>query len=740
VDPRAGSVGSAPSGGTLPLVADRVAAGRPGTRRGQRGTHIPGQVALVEGSCFAVSGSGGDMAGGTTAEHLQGLFFRDVRILSQWQLLVNGETPEPLAVAEDEPFAATFVSRAHAAAAQPEPSLVVLRSRWVGQGMTEEIEIRNFGEEAAYCSVDVLVGADFAGLFAVREGTGLEPEGEPIIEADGGSMVLRQRRAGVRRGVRIAFAPQAKVGEGGASFELIVPAGGSWSTCIEVIPVAEGEDIVPRHRCGEIPEHSAPAERLARWRKQVPMVETDYAALRTALARSAEDLGALRLFDPDHPERVVVAAGLPWFMTLFGRDSLLASWMALPLDPDLALGVLQTLARFQGSDVDPRTEEEPGRILHEVRFRESVSLSLDGGHIYYGTADATPLFVMLLGELRRWGLAREVVEELLPHADRALAWVTDFGDRDGDGFVEYQRTTDRGLVNQGWKDSAGAIRFADGRPAETPLAVCEVQAYTYAAYVARGHFAREAGDEAGALHWHARAAALREAFNRDFWDDRRRSFVLALDRDKRPVDALASNIGHCLWTGIIDEDKAAAVAEHLVSPQMFTGWGVRTLASSMGGYNPVSYHCGSVWPHDTAIAAAGLMRYGFVEEAHRVITGLLDAAARQGGRLPELFSGLDRQELDAVVPHPAACSPQACASAAPLLLLRSLLRLDPWVPQGKVWLAPVLPEEVGTIVVDRVPLGGARVRIEATGTALKVEGLPAELELVQAGRRPTTAG
>jgi glycogen debranching enzyme len=477
---------------------------------------------------------------------------------------------------------------------------------------------------------------------------------------------------------------------------------------------------------------------MAQWRRSVPNLDTDHDGLRMVVAKSAEDLGALRIFDPDFPERTVVAAGAPWFMTLFGRDSLITSWMALLVDPDLALGVLQTLARFQGKDVDPKTEEEPGRILHEMRFGDAPSLSLGGGKVYYGTADATPLFVMLLGELRRWGLAKEAVDQLLPHADRAIDWIENYGDRDGDGYVEYLRTSDRGLYNQGWKDSHDGVRFADGRIAEAPIALCEVQGYVYGAYLARAYFAGEQGEHDLQADLRRRAAKLKAQFNRDFWLADKGWLAMGLDKDKRPVDGLASNMGHCLWTGILDADKASLVAKRLLSRDMFTGWGVRTLAASMKGYNPISYHCGSVWPHDNAIVAAGLMRYGFVREAQRVIMGMLDAAVAQGGRLPELFSGLDRLEMPTVVAYPTSCSPQAWAAASPLLMLRTLLRLDPWVPRGKVWLHPALPEQIGCLRVDRIPLAGARVSVSVDGDQVDVSGLPSDLELVDAPRHPLT--
>jgi glycogen debranching enzyme len=542
--------------------------------------------------------------------------------------------------------------------------------------------------------------------------------------------------------MEIRFTGATKVGVGTATFDVDVPPRGEWSTCIEFAPVIDAVTFDPRYRCGESVDRATPTERLAQWRRLVPQVETDHPGLKEVIDRSNEDLGALRIFDPDYPERVVVAAGAPWFMTVFGRDSLLTAWMALLVDPDLARGVLQTLARFQGTEVDPRHEEEPGRILHEMRFGAAASLSLGGGSIYYGTADATPLFVMLLGEMRRWGVAREMVDELLPNAARAIEWIEQFGDADGDGYVEYKRSSDRGLANQGWKDSWDGIRYADGTVAEAPIALCEVQAYTYGAYLASAHFAFEVGDSATYDRFRAKATQLKVAFNRDFWLEDKGWFAVGLDADKRPIDSLTSNIGHCLWTGIVDEDKARRVAEALMSPAMFSGWGVRTLSKAGGGYNPISYHCGSVWPHDTAIVAAGLARYGFDAAAQQLIFGLMDAAQAQGGRLPELFSGLDRDELSVPVGYPTSCSPQAWAAASPLLCLRTLLRLDPWVPYGKTWLCPNLPEWIGYLKVDGIPLAGSRVTIEVGSKVpggVEVSGLPSSIELVREPRRPSTA-
>ncbi|MHB8465733.1 MAG: amylo-alpha-1,6-glucosidase [Acidimicrobiales bacterium] len=694
-----------------------------------------GLITLVEGSSFCISSSSGDLVPGTP----QGLFFRDTRFLSQLVLLLNHEPPEPLAASTMDPFSAVFVARSTPRPGHADSTLMLSRHRYIGRGMREDLVVRNFGEEPAYCLVELIVEADFAHLFDVKEGR-VRRVGEYADEVIDGSLQFKWRNGTARRGARVVCQPPAHVSGNKLSWEVIVPARGEWRTCVQLTTLIDDELIEPRYRCGEPVERSTPSERLKKWRRDVPFVASENEELRTVFGRSLEDLGALRIFDPDYPERAVVAAGAPWFMTLFGRDSLITSWMALLVDPDLALGTLQTLARFQGATVDPRTEEEPGRILHEMRFGDAASLSLSGGALYYGTADATPLFVMLLGELRRWGLAKEVVDQLLPHADRAMTWIVEHGDRDGDGYVEYQRASDRGLQNQGWKDSFDGIRFANGDLPRAPIALCEVQGYVYGAYLARAHFADEMGETDVAASWRARAAELKRRFNEDFWLEERGWFAMGLDAEKRPIDALASNMGHALWTGIVDQDKAAQVAARLVSPEMFGGWGVRTLATSMVGYNPISYHCGSVWPHDNAIVAAGLMRYGFVEEAQRVIVGILDAAVSQGGRLPELYSGLDRAELPTVVSYPTSCSPQAWASGAPLLALRTLLRFEPWVPHGKVWLSPVLPEGMGALQVQRIPLAGRRITISVDEDgAFSVDGLPSQIELVTEPRHPLTA-
>ena len=383
-------------------------------------------------------------------------------------------------------------------------------------------------------------------------------------------------------------------------------------------------------------------------------------------------------------------------------------------------GVLETLARFQGDDVDPRTEEEPGKILHEIRFGASAGLALGGGEVYYGSIDATPLFVMLAGELVRWGTDAATIADLLPSVDAAMRWIDAFGDRDGDGYVEYERRNPHGLANQGWKDSWDGVRFAAGQLAEAPIALCEVQGYVYAAHVARADLAELAGDTEVAVRHRAAAEELRRRFNEDFWLDEQGTFALGLDRDKRPIDAVTSNPGHCLWTGIVEPERARLLADRLLEDDLFCGWGLRTLGTGMAAYNPVSYHNGSVWPHDNALCAAGLARYGFVDHAHRLIEGQLAAARRYANRLPELFAGFPRDELGVPGTYPASCSPQAWAAASPLLWLRALLRLEPDVPRGRVSIAPSLPPSIRRLQVTGVRIGETVLDVEIDEGATKV--------------------
>ncbi|MEZ0075567.1 glycogen debranching N-terminal domain-containing protein [Planotetraspora sp. GP83] len=690
-------------------------------------------MTLVAGGSFCVSARNGDILQGGA----QGVFFADTRLLSRWELRIDDAPVEELQVLVAEPYHATFIGRATRRPGQAESTLLVIRDRFTGGGMCEDIVLRNLSDEPAGCVASLNIASEVCDLFEVKTNHICRVTD---VEATSEERALRLFSVSRGRGVRVVVGgedtPVLAVPPGLLVFRVVVPARGDVRLCLQANPIIDGVESEPWFSAACLPQQAEAARWLCEWEVDTGAITTSNTTLATILDRSRTDLGSLRLFDPDYPdEPPSIAAGAPWFMTLFGRDSLLTSWLALPLDQNLAVGTLRRLARLQGVKADPLTEEEPGKIMHELRYGVSTAPSDPGARAYYGSVDATPLFVVLLGELRRWGMHHDVVEKLLPHADAALDWIERYGMRDG--FLWYRRKTDQGLVNQGWKDSFDGINFADGAIARPPIALAEVQGYVYAAYLARHYFAREEGDAEAERRYAVKAAELREAFNERFWLPDRGYYAMGLDRDGRPIDGLGSNMGHCLWSGIVDRDKAGQVAERLMSPAMFTGFGVRTLAADMGAYNPMSYHNGSVWPHDNALTAAGLMRYGFIEEAQTIVLGLLDAARAFNGRLPELFCGFDRDEFPVPVPYPTSCSPQAWASATPIQLVRVLLRLDPWVPRGKLWIAPVLPDGFGSLRISRLPLAGTRITVEVDdgfGDPV-VTGLPEGMCMI-AGPRP----
>jgi glycogen debranching enzyme len=683
----------------------------------------PGSVTLLDGTTFCISNTVGDVDSGGS----HGLFVADTRFLAIWRLRVNNAVPAPLSVIETDPAGGSFVSRLRPTPVLPNPALLVVRDRYVGEGMSELLTLRNLSRDSIDLRLSIDVGADFAHLFEVKEDR-LSPRGFHSVEVIGQEMIFDFRDGHRERRLSVSVPAGGVAGPGQMTFALTLGANRSWSVPFEFRIKVDDVELTPRHVQGR-PGPSASAAGYRVWHAAMPRFASGDESFTRALSRSVADVGSLRISDEELDEDAIIAAGAPWYMAMFGRDSLITSQMCLLLDPSMAAGTLRALARHQGQRVDTVTEEQPGRILHELRFR------IDGGSegpsrsAYYGSIDSTPLFVCLLGEAVRFGLDEAELQALLPAADRALAWVSDYGDRDGDLFVEYERLSPHGLVNQGWKDSPDAIAFADGTLAKTPIALCEVQGYTYAAWRARAEIASHLGDKETAERCNEKARLLKRTFNERFFISGSGCFALALDGSKRQVDAITSNIGHLLWTGIVDVAHAGRIAEHLVSPELFSGWGIRTLSSAMTSYNPMSYHNGSVWPHDTAICVAGLARYGFHDEAAAIGLGLIAAAETFGGRLPELFCGFSNQEFAAPVAYPAACSPQAWAAASLISLVRSFIGLDPDVPQTTVRVQPAIPDLLDKLTVRGLMLGGNRVDLVASGAHVGFEGLAPALSV-----------
>jgi glycogen debranching enzyme len=474
------------------------------------------------------------------------------------------------------------------------------------------------------------------------------------------------------------------------TWELTIRPGGSRDTPAELTHRGTPEPLVVR--CGD-----------HRWER--------------AVAGAVDDLASLRM---EAAGERFTAAGAPWFMALFGRDALLTAYSALPLGTDPVLDVLEALARRQGRRHDARTLEQPGRILHELRTGASGVFGLEPGEAYFGTADATPLFVLLLAETARWGGDPARIEALLPAARAAVAWCLEHGDVDGDGYVEAV-PHERGIENQGWKDSGDSMVHADGRFADGPIALVEVQAYVYGALTGLAELEERVGNPEAAAGLLERASQLRDRFARDFWSDRVGGLVLGLDRDKQPLEVATSNMGHALWTGILPEELAEQVARRVTAEDLFASWGIRTLGAGERAYSPLAYHRGAIWPHDTAIIAHGLARVGAQDAVAAVAAELLSLAERFDYRLPELLGGSSRAELPAPVPYPVACSPQAWSAAAPLLLARAVLGLEPDLPGGRLRLAPARVTGDG-FAVEGLRLGGLDVAISVRPDGVEVTG------------------
>jgi glycogen debranching enzyme len=693
-----------------------------------RATDLTGTLVLKHDRLFLLSDAFGDLR---TDERGLGLYTGDTRVLSRYELRIDDHRPLVLRTGGGASYRNAIqmtnpdlvrnpLEKGDASATLARQSLGIVRDRSVSDGLDERIRIHNYTMHTERCRVTLALDADFADIFEVR-GVQRPERGERSPAEVGDREVVFEYRgldARVRRTHVRVSEPGARV-EGEASpggvtlgFDWTIPPGGDRT--LEVRVTTELLDHEPaRHRRTAEPVTIAaddPEAAYRAWRATSTSVTSSHAAAERAFRRSAADLRLLVDPGPGPGERYV-AAGVPWYDTLFGRDSIITSLQMLPIRPQVARDTLVVLARLQATDMDDWRDSEPGKILHELRTGEMALAGEIPHSPYYGSVDATPLFLVLLAEYERWTADMELVDRLWPAALAALDWIDRFGDRDGDGFVEYQRRSARGLRNQGWKDSADSIRWADGRLADGPIALVEVQGYVYQAREGMARLARRRGDEQLATRLEAAAEALRERFEAAFWLDEAGTYAVALDGEKRAVDSVTSNPGHVLWSGLAPRERATEVAASLLGSDMFSGWGIRTLSSAMAGYNPISYHIGSVWPHDNAICAAGLWRYGFHEEASRVAAALLEATQFfRDARLPELFCGFDRATSAFPVPYPVACSPQAWASGATFQLLAAMLGLAPDAANQELELrSPMLPDWLPDVRLENLVVGDAVV-------------------------------
>jgi glycogen debranching enzyme len=697
-------------------------------------------MTLKHGDSFAVFGADGELSGGS-----QGLFHRDTRHLSFLCLRLNGLRPQQLSAGLQSDNSALTADLTNPAlpdngfgAPLLRGQLHLRRTRFLWNGTWHErLAIRNFSGAACRFRLEFHFAADFADLFEVR-GRRRPAHGEhhrPSLIGNGVCLSYTGLD-GTDRRTALCFDPAPRLLEAQrAVHDITLPANGR-TTLFLSVRCGDGTALPPRHGFGAALHQSRAARHAARAR--VARVDSNDPLLDAVLHRSTADLAMLVTDTPHGPYPY---AGTPWYSTPFGRDALITAWQTLWLDPTLAHGVLHFLAAHQAQEVNPENDAEPGKILHEMRQGEMALLGEVPFRHYYGSVDSTPLFIMLAGAyLDRTGDVA-TLRKLWPNIEAALGWIEQHGDSDGDGFVEYLRKTPNGLINQGWKDSHDAIFHADGTMAEGPIALVELQAYAYAAWRAGARIAQAVDRPDRAAQLDACAVALRDRFDAAFWDEELNSYVLALDGQKQPCRVRSSNAGHALFGGIASRERAGRMTEALLEPASFCGWGIRTVASDAARFNPMSYHNGSVWPHDNALIAEGFARYGHRRAAMQVFQVLLQAASHDPAhRLPELFCGFRRRQGEGPTLYPVACSPQAWAASTPIALLGVCLGLRFEAHRNTIVLdAPMLPPSVDHLMLHNLRLGdgGADLLLRRVGTTVQLEVLRRSGG-VQVSLRPAT--
>ena len=706
------------------------------------------RIVLKEHQMFLVCDSDGDIAAHNVDG--QGLYWHDTRFLSLFQLQLDSVPPQLLSSSGEHNFMMTLQFANHYFQTAdgldvPPRTLSVRRNRFVHAAMHERIGIFNYNAFAVPLTLRLTFGSDFRDMFDIRGYARRSKHGEidrPVL--DDRDIVLGYTGLdNLRRETRVRFdrAPsrvdiyepepippdqlEALPGISGAGdpraevpirpptatavFELLVPPGQHASLTCEVL-VSQGDLQPPTGTSRSLDSaFGAMRESYREWEQGCTEITTDDEIVNAVLKRSLHDL---RLLSDQVADGYLPSAGIPWFSVPFGRDSLITSLQTLCLQPDIARATLTFLAEHQGKEVNDWRDEQPGKILHEIRLGELAALGQVPHTPYYGSVDATPLWVMTLGEYVRWTGDRALAEQLRPNLDAALSWIATYGDLDDDGYVEYLCRSSRGIRNQGWKDSADSATHRDGQRAEPPIALSEVQGYVYAAWTAAAELYALLGEPTLATRYRKQASELRARFQRDWWSPRDGFFAMALDSQKRPITNISSNVGHCLWTGMLDDAPARMVGDRLTREDMLCGWGIRTLSSTEPSFNPMSYHNGSVWPHDNSLIVAGLKRYHMDQQALRVAQELLDAAVRFPlYRLPELYCGFarDRRYHSMPAQYPVSCSPQAWAAGSIFLIFQALLGLRVDAESDRVLLRPTLPRGVNELRVRNLRVGEHRV-------------------------------
>jgi glycogen debranching enzyme len=668
-------------------------------------------ITILEGSTFCICDELGDVGGWPTS----GFFTDDTRFLSILRLSINGRRPLLLSSGKVDYFSAAFYLRNPRVDGLDQDEVSIIRERFVGEAMEDRLLVQNQGMRPVAFDLSLEIASDFADIFAVKDydfALGDPTHAEPLPPLvgvrfdDANNQFLLADETGVPAQTQVILSRPGRVEDARVTYRIELQPRERWDLRIDIVPSLEGEHAPPQlveRRFGD--ELARVRESLAAWHLRVPQLRATWDDLAHSFGRSVSDLASLRMGGREGGGSVgkLPAAGMPWFMTVFGRDTIITCLQTLLFGPELAVTALEALRGLQSTVDDPTRDAEPGKIVHEVR-RGKAARTWHGA--YYGTLDATPLYLILLSEVWRWTDDAALVHDFKDSALRALEWIATRGDLDGDGFVEYLKRSRRGLDNQSWKDSFDSQRFADGRMADPPIAPCEVQGYVYDAKHRMAELAREVWrDRELAERLEREADELGRRFNDAFWiEDRNGYYALALDAEGNQVDSLCSNLGHLLWSGIVPPERVDAVVDHLMGDALWSGWGVRTMSTEDRGYNPLAYHNGTVWPHDNSLIAWGLARYGRWPEAHRVIRQMLTAGRHFDYQLPEVFAGMPRPETRFPIAYPTAARPQAWAAGTPVLLLQLLLGLRPERRQStlETIAPPELPAWCGSLRLSGV--------------------------------------
>jgi glycogen debranching enzyme len=676
----------------------------------------------------------------------RGLYFYDTRVLSSWVIYANGEPWDLLNGGATTYYTSHVYLTNRAILTEdgviPPRTLGLVVSRSLDGGMHEDLDVTNNSMKRVHFQLEIALRSDFADIFEVKSGH-IVRRGRIITEWSDASQQLctTYRNADFVRAVTAAPGrdqPKAVYANGRLSFDVSLDPGEAWHCCLHYALTDGDQHLAAPHPCVSDSHKLNHAETLADWLRTVLKIRTSNEEFYRLYRQALEDMAALRLPIGGTDHMVFLpAAGLPWFVAPFGRDSLIVSLQNLLIYPGFAQGALEILGGLQAKEKDDYRDAEPGKILHELRYGELAHFKLIPHTPYYGTADATPLYLITLHATWRATGDRTLIERHLETAEGCLSWIDNYGDRDGDGFQEYQTRSPVGYENMGWKDSGDAVVYPDGSLVKGPKALCELQGYVYDAWLRMAEIFDELGKYDRARELRAKAVKLFDRFNEAFWDDDLGFYAYALDGDKKKVLTVASNPGHCLWSGIIGPNRAAKVVQRLMAPDMWSGWGIRTLSSRHPSFNPYNYQTGSIWPHDNAVIAMGFKRYGFGEEAALIARAISEAGSHfLFNQLPELYTSPERHEAAFPVQYLGANVPQAWAAGAVFMLIQTILGFMPDAPRGKLYVDPELPSWLPelTVLDLRIERHKFDIRFWREGKETKLEVLRGDPKAVEHSR------